>query len=71
MSCSGPCVARFPEIQNHVNGRLVSNRGVHHRLINSAVRPFNIEILLDKLGSLPVDAVNEFFGFLLALAEGQ
>jgi len=37
-------------------------------VIYGTVGPFDIEVFLNEIGAFLVDAINELFGFLLALA---
>ncbi len=59
------------EVQNHVNDGLIADRGIDHGVVDGAVRPFDVEILLDEIGALPIDGIHELFGFLLTLAASQ
>ena len=58
----------FHKIQNHVNDRLIADPSIDHGVVNGAVRPFDVEILLDEIDAFPIHCVHELFGFVLALA---
>ncbi len=68
MSCRGSRLVGVLEIQNHASGSLVAYCGVHHGVVNGAIRPFDIEILLYIIAALAVDTINQLFSFLFALA---
>src|SRR5690349_24794455 len=70
-SSSPSCVEGFHEFQNHANDRLITNRRVDHSVVNSTVRPFDVKILLDEIGALPINSVHELFSFLFTLAASQ
>src|ERR1700691_2118014 len=72
-SCSGTdlCVEDSHNIQNHVNGSLVADRSIDHGVVNGAIRPLDVEILLDEIHTLPVNGIDELLGFLVALAASQ
>jgi hypothetical protein len=65
------CIDGFHKIQNHVNNGLIADPSIDHGVVNSAVRPFNVEILLDKIGALAVDDIHQLLCFLLTLAASQ
>src|SRR5215467_13768119 len=50
---------------------LITNRRVHHGVVDHAIRPFHIEIFLNKIGTLPVDCIHQLFSFSFALAASQ
>jgi len=54
-----------------MNDPLIADRGIDHRVVDGAVRPFNAEILLDEIGALTVDSIRKLLGFLFALAASQ
>ena len=58
-------VEGFHEIQNYVNDRLIAERGIDHAVVNGAVRPFDAEILLDKIGAFPINRIHQLLGFRL------
>ena len=58
----------MPGIENHLYDGLIADLGVHHSVINRAVRPFDVEILLDEISAFAVDAIHQFFGFLFGFA---
>ncbi len=62
------CLEGLPKIQNHVNDRLIADRSIDHRMVNRAVRPFDVEILLDEIDAFPINGIHEQFGFFLTLA---
>src|ERR1700731_4754342 len=70
-SCGSSCLVGVLEAQNHVNDSFIADCSVHHGVVNRPVRPFDIEIFLNKIGALAVDVINELFGFLLAFAASQ
>jgi hypothetical protein len=49
-----------------MNDRFVADCGVHHGVLNRAIRPFDLEILLNEIGAFPVDTLNEFFPLAFA-----
>src|ERR1700689_1191218 len=61
----GACIYGLHEIQNHVNDGLIAERGVDHGVVDGAVRPFDVEILLNKIVALAVHGVHELLGFFL------
>ena len=61
----------FHEIQNHVDDGLIADRSIDHGVVNGAVRPFNVEILLDEIGALAVNSIHQQLGVLLTLAASQ
>ena len=40
-------------------------------MINGAVRPLHVEILLNEVGAFAIDRIHEFLSFLFTLAAGQ
>jgi hypothetical protein len=54
-----------------VNDSLISDGGVYHGVVNRAIRPFFVEVLLNEIGALSIDRIHELFRFLLALAASQ
>jgi hypothetical protein len=70
-SSRGSGIEGFHKIQNHVNDGLIADRSIDHGVVNGAVGPFDVEILLDEIGALPIHGIHELFGFLLALAASQ
>ena len=57
-SGSDSCLEGFHDIQDHVHYRLIADRSIDHCVINGAVRPFNVEILLDKISAFPINGVH-------------
>ena len=62
------CVEAFHQIHNHVNDGLISDGGVDHGVINGAVRPFDMEILLNEIGALAIDGIHALLSFFLSFA---
>jgi hypothetical protein len=62
------CLVSLPGTENHIDDGLVADCGIHHSVINRAVRPFDLEILLDKMSAFAVDVIHQFFGFLFGFA---
>jgi hypothetical protein len=57
-ACShNSCVEGFREIENDFGDRLLPDRGVNHGVVNAAVRPIDVEILLQKSGAFPVNRI--------------
>jgi hypothetical protein len=54
-----------------VNASLIADRSIDHGVVNRAVSPFDVEILLDEIKAFPINGIHELFGFLLALAPSQ
>ena len=54
-----------------MNDRLIADRSIDHGVVNRAVRPFDVEILLDEIDAFPINGIYELFGFLPALAPSQ
>lgn len=46
----------------------VADRRVHHRVVDGAVRPFRMEILLDEIDALSIDGIHELLSFILGFA---
>jgi hypothetical protein len=68
---SNSCIEAFHKIQNHVKDCRVSDRSIDHGVIQGAVRPFDVEELLDEICAFPVNRIDELFGLLLTLAASQ
>jgi len=51
-----------------VNDRLIADRSIDHGVVDRAVGPFDLEILLDEIDAFLIDGIHELFGFFLALA---
>jgi hypothetical protein len=54
-----------------VNDGLIADRRIDHGVVNGAVRPFDVEILLDEIDALAVNDIHELLGFLLTFAASQ
>lgn len=67
----GPHLIGILETQNHVSNSLVADYRVYHRMVNRAIGPLDVEILLNKIGALPVDVINTFFNLPFAFAASQ
>ena len=52
------------------NDSLIADRGIEHRVINGAIRPFHVEVFLDKVGALPIDEIDELLSVVFGLAAG-
>ena len=65
------CLDGFHEIQNDVNYGRIADGGVDEGVVNGAVRPLDVEILLDEIDALAVDGIHELLGFLGILAASQ
>jgi hypothetical protein len=65
------CADGVHEIQNHVNDGIIADRCIDHGMVESAVRPFDVEILLDEIMALVVNGIYKLQGFILALATRQ
>ena len=50
---------------------LVAKRGINHGVVDGAVRPFDVEILLDEIDALAINGIHELLGFLLTFAASQ
>src|SRR5690349_1499552 len=70
-SGSSSCIEAFHKFQNHANDGLIADRSVDHDVVNRTVRPFYVEIFLDKIGALPIDSIHELFGLLLTLTASE
>src|SRR5579863_132778 len=56
------------EIRNHVNDGVVTEGRINHGMVDRAVGPIDVKILLDEIGALLVDRIHELIGFLLTFA---
>src|ERR1700722_3768763 len=68
---SDSCVEGFHKIQNDFEGSLLADRRINHGVVNGAVRPFDVEILLQKISALPINRIHKLFGIFLAFAAGH
>src|SRR5215469_9444001 len=58
-------------IQNDVDYGIIPQRRIQHAVIDSAIRPFDVEILLNEISAFAVDSIDEVQSLLLALAARQ
>jgi hypothetical protein len=56
-SGSDSCLECFHNVQNHVHDRLIADRSIDHGVVNGAVRPFDVEILLDESDAFPINSI--------------
>src|ERR1700682_1490691 len=54
-------------VEDHLNHRVVTHRGVDHNVEVLARRPFHAEVLFDEGGTVEIDGFGKLNGFLLAL----
>jgi len=45
------------KIQNHVNDSLTADRSIDHGMVNRAVRPLDVEILLDEIDAFSINDI--------------
>jgi hypothetical protein len=70
-SGSDSCIGGLHKIQNDVKDRLIADRSIDHRVVNGAIRPFDVKLLLDEIGAPLINGIHELLGFFLALSGSQ
>ena len=51
--------------------RRVTDRSIDHGVVKGPVRPFDMEVLLDKIGAFSINRIHKLFRFVLTLAASQ
>ena len=51
-------IQSFRQILYILDDGLITDRGVDHGVVNGTIRPFHIEILLNKIGALLIDEID-------------
>jgi hypothetical protein len=64
------CVEGFHKIQNDCEDSLLADRSINHGVVHGAVRPFDVEILAEKIGAFPINRIYQLFRISLAFAAG-
>ena len=60
--------ARWEKAHDRKNHAFVARRRIEHGVVEPTIGPADMEILLDEIGPLLINAINQLFGFLLAFA---
>jgi hypothetical protein len=51
-----------------LNHGVIADCGIDHGVVIRAVRPLDVEILLDEIGALSIDGIHKLFRFVPTLA---
>lgn len=70
-SSGAPHIVRLHKAQNHISYALVANSRVYHGVVDDAIGPIDVEILLNEIGAFLIDSVDQFFSFLFTFAASQ
>jgi hypothetical protein len=56
------------QAQDPLRRALIANHGIQHGVINHGNGPFNMEVLLNEIGTFAIDGIDKFFSFFFTFS---